>query len=262
MKQITSRDNPVFKRLKALAEDARFRRAEQATLLDGPHLLEAAAQTGAVITRVAVTARAMGRDEIIGLIDNLAPSRCELIELPENLLRAISPVEAPSGIVAEIRVPPSTGNAIDTMDALALEGVQDAGNLGTLLRTAAAAGIRQVLLSPGCAQAWSPKVLRAGMGAHFSLQISEQVELPEALERWRAQIIATSLGVAAENLYALDLRTPTLWLFGSEGAGLSPALSARATHLARIPMAGQTESLNVAAAAAVCLFEQLRQRCA
>jgi TrmH family RNA methyltransferase len=260
MKQIASRDNPTFKHLRALADDSRYRRSEGATLLDGIHLLQAANAAGIQFKRVLVTAKAMQVQEVAAFIAAATTfADCELIALSEALLRALSPVETPSGIVAEIQVP-AYRSASEVGDLLLIEAVQDSGNLGTLLRTAAAAGVRSVLLSEQCAQAWSPKVLRAGMGAHFALHIAEQCNLAGALDAWCGAIIATSLDVAAQDLFSLDLRPPVAWMFGSEGGGLSTTLCERATVLARIPMPGGTESLNVAAAAAICLFEQVRQR--
>jgi TrmH family RNA methyltransferase len=261
MKQIASRDNATFKHLRALAEDGRYRRSEGATLLDGVHLIEAALAKNLPLRRVIITDKALRSEEIARLVTRLTAVSSEIIELPETLLRALSPVDTPSGIVAEMALPavldePTAG------DLLLIEAVQDAGNLGTLLRTAAAAGVRRVLLSEHCAQAWSPKVLRAGMGAHFSLRIEEHVALQDALDAWQGEVIATALEARSQNLFELDLRRPVAWLFGSEGAGLSADLRARATLLARIPMSGDMESLNVAAAAAICLFEQVRQRAA
>ncbi len=146
-------------------------------------------------------------------------------------------------------------------DCLLLEEIQDAGNLGSILRTAAAAGVREVHLSRGSAFAWSPRVLRAGQGAHFSLAIREGAALAEVAAAFRGSVVATAPD-APESLFALDLRPPVAWIFGNEGAGISPALAAQATHRAHIPMPGGAESLNVAAAAAVCLFEAVRQRSA
>lgn len=259
MKQIASRDNATFKHLRALAEDGRYRRSEGATLLDGVHLIEAALARSLPLQRVMVTDKALRSDEIARLVTRLAAAGCELIELPEALLRVLSPVDTPSGVVAEMALPAVEDESVAS-DWLLIEAVQDAGNLGTLLRTAAAAGIRRVLLSEHCAQVWSPKVLRAGMGAHFSLRIEEHVALQEALDTWQGEVIATALEAHSQNLFELDLRQPVAWMFGSEGAGLSVDLIARATKLARIPMSGEMESLNVAAAAAICLFEQVRQR--
>jgi len=128
-----------------------------------------------------------------------------------------------------------------------------------VLRSAAAAGVAQVFLSPGSVVAWSPKTLRAGQGAHVFLAIHEGVDLVAIARRHPGAILATDAG-AERSLYDVDLRGAVGWAFGNEGAGLSPALADAARTRVRIPMPGQAESLNVAAAAAVCLFEQLRQR--
>jgi RNA methyltransferase, TrmH family len=261
MKQIASRDNATFKHLRALVEDGRYRRNERATVLDGVHLLQAAYAAKFAIRRVIVTANARQAQEVEALVNTLAAAGNEIIEMSEALLRALSPVDTPSGILAEIDIPGDASSPI-AGDVLLLEAVQDAGNLGTLLRTAAAVGVRRVLLSEQCAQAWSPKVLRAGMGAHFVLSVSEHVDLNAVLDAWQGEVVATALEACSQDLFKLDLRPSVAWMFGSEGAGLSAGLIARATQLARIPMPGGMESLNVAAAAAVCLFEQLRQRTA
>ena len=139
--------------------------------------------------------------------------------------------------------------------------MQDAGNVGTLLRTAAAAGVRDVLLGTGCAGAWTPRVLRAAQGAHFVLAIHEQVDLATFLHSYPGNSVATVARDGA-SLYALDLTRPTAWLVGNEGAGLAPELIAAAQTRATIPLSAGSESLNVAAAAAVCLFEMRRQRTA
>jgi TrmH family RNA methyltransferase len=141
---------------------------------------------------------------------------------------------------------------------LLLEDIQDPGNLGSMLRTAAAAGADTVYLSKGCTDAWSPKALRGGMGAQFQLALHEHADLITAARDFPGKVIATSLA-AGDSLYALDLRGPSAFVFGNEGAGLSAELLAAASHRIRIPMPGQMESLNAAAAAAICLFERVRQ---
>jgi TrmH family RNA methyltransferase len=146
----------------------------------------------------------------------------------------------------------------DSRFALLLEDIQDPGNLGSMLRSAAAAGCDAVFLSAACADAWSPKVLRAGMGGHFVLAIHESIDLPEVAAGFRGRVIAASLG-AQENLFDCDLRGDLAFAIGNEGAGLSAALLAVCQPV-RIPMPGRMESLNAAAAAAVCLFECVRQR--
>jgi TrmH family RNA methyltransferase len=140
-----------------------------------------------------------------------------------------------------------------------LEDIQDPGNIGSILRSAAAAAVTEVYLSSGCVHAWSPRVLRAGMGAHFALRIHEGIDLMTLIERYPGTVIAAA-GDAVRSVYSVDLRGNVALLFGNEGAGLSPRLRAAAHLQVSIPMPGTTESLNVAAAAAVCLFERVRQQ--
>ncbi len=162
-------------------------------------------------------------------------------------------------MLAEIEIPPAPDWTALSVDAVYLDGVQDPGNVGTLLRTAAAAGVRRVIVGPGTAYAWSPKVMRAAMGAHFVLHIAEGVAAADAARGFEGTVLAADVG--GEDLYAAEWgRAPTLWLFGSEGQGLSPDAAAVAQRRLRIPLATGVESLNVAAAAAVCLFEQARRR--
>ena len=262
MKRITSRDNPTVKQLHALATSARERRACGETLLDGAHLLGVALERGWQPRLVVASESGRAQPEIAALL-----ARCNaqsLIELPDRLFAHVSPVDSPSGVLAVVAVPaaPAAGTAVGplTGNCVLLDSVQDPGNLGTILRTAAAAGVRDVLLTPGCAGAWSPRALRAGMGAHFGLRIRERVDAVDVLGAFRGAILATALGEGARSLYELDLDAPVAWLFGAEGQGVSSALLACASQRVIIPMAGDVESLNVAAAVAVCLFEQARQR--
>jgi TrmH family RNA methyltransferase len=141
---------------------------------------------------------------------------------------------------------------------LLLEDVQDPGNVGSALRSAAAAGVAQVFLSRGCAFAWSPKVLRAAQGAHFHLEIHEDVDLI-AWTRAYAGRVAVTAAASGQSLYDADLSAPIAIAVGNEGSGISPALESASTMTLSIPMPGRFESLNAAAAAAVCLFECVRQ---
>ena len=249
VKWITSRDNPDFRHLSALANDGRTRRASGETLLDGVHLVEEALSAGLPLGIVAVTEASLpnwsGR---VGA----AP----IVVVPEALLRNLSPVATPSGVVASLCVPASVDSA-PSGDVLLLEDIQDPGNLGTLLRTAAAAGVGRVWLSRGCAEAWSPKALRGGQGAQFRLEIREGVDLVAEAAQLVIPVYAAALD-AAQSLYELDLAQPVAFAFGNEGAGLSANLRAVTTGF-KIPMPGGTESLNVAAACAITLFERVRQ---
>lgn len=259
MKDISARDNPLVKKLRLLASSSRARREQGETLLDGAHLLAAALACDWPLQAVVVSASGAEQEEIAALLArSSANSPC--YRLPDRLFAQLSPVDTPSGVLAVIELPAPPAAALDA-DLLVLEGVQDPGNLGSILRTAAAAGIGEVLLSPGCAGVWSPRVLRAGMGAHFVLRLHEDVDLLTALADYRGRILATALSARARSLYALELNTaPCAWLFGAEGQGLSAVLRARADEEVMIPLAAGTESLNVGAAVAVCLFEQGRQR--
>lgn len=257
MKLITSRDNPTVKRLHALATSARERRSQNETLLDGAHLLAVALASGVIPLQVVVSESGRQQAEIVALLEACPAQSC--IELPDRLFAHVSPVEAPSGVLAVIAIPPAVAGGALTGNCILLDGVQDPGNLGTILRTAAAVGVADALLTPGCAQAWSPRVLRAAMGAHFGLRIREAVDAGAALAGFPGAILAADLRDSVE-LYDLDLRGPVAWLFGSEGQGLSPEVAALATRRVLIPMPGGMESLNVGVAAGVCLFEQLRQR--
>jgi TrmH family RNA methyltransferase len=145
------------------------------------------------------------------------------------------------------------------MNAVVLDNLQDPGNLGSILRSAAGAGIKQVFCSAGSASAWSPKVLRAGMGAHFLLEIFEGVDLYAMLSHSSIPILATSSHTTT-TIYQSDLNRPVAWLFGHEGQGVDPRLMALATDTVTIPQKAEIESLNVAASAAICFFEQVRQQ--
>lgn len=181
--------------------------------------------------------------------------------LDDTLFDSLDILPSPAPVLALVDapqpVPPAT---FEAQDIVVLDRVQDPGNVGTIIRTAAAAGIRTVLTTPGTAACWSPKVLRAGMGGHFVLDIFENLAVEELLARLKLPLAGTLLSVQAVPLYQQDLRPPLAWVFGSEGEGIDPALQAHLTIRLIIPQQPHVESLNVAAASAICLFEQRRQR--
>jgi TrmH family RNA methyltransferase len=259
---ITSPDNPLFRRLKRLAGSARDCRALGRTLIEGAHLLQAARQSRVTLHTLVrrdgdVSAEARMLAEQIGALPGI-----KSVVLAPSLYGAISPVEHGSGVLAEIGIPRASLPDRIYEDSVYLDGVQDPGNVGTVLRTAAAAGVRQVLADPGCAYLWSPRVLRAGMGAHFVLGLHEDVP-PETIGRVFAGTVLAADAAGGDDLYSEGWeRAPTLWIFGAEGQGLRAASLALAHRRLRIPVDVRVESLNVAAAAAVCLFEQRRRRLA
>jgi TrmH family RNA methyltransferase len=256
-KRISSRDNALFKRIARLASSARERREQGATLLDGPHLVAAYRAAGGVAEALVVSESAHARAETRQLFES-APARARAL-LSDRLFGEIAQVVEPVGLLAVIRTPAPPAPPARAQTCLLLDGIQDPGNLGSILRTAAAAGARHVFLSKGCVFAWSPKVLRAGQGAHFYLAIHERATLTEVAAGHRGTLAATDAHSGIP-VFEADLRGPVAWIFGSEGAGVSSELAGAANLRVRIPMPVHVESLNVAAAAAVCLFEQVRQQ--
>jgi TrmH family RNA methyltransferase len=257
MKRISSQENPTVKLLHALAHSGRERRKRGQTILDGVHLVDAWVRRHGMPELMIVSDHGAEQEEIGRFLD-LHPG-AESIEMPDTLFRHVSPVETPTGILALVGIPVAPPLASIAGSCVILEAIQDAGNLGSILRSAAAAGMGQVLMAGGCAHAWSPKVLRAAMGAHFVLRLHEHADVAGALAGYEGIAVATMTGAQA-TLYETDLKGPVAWLFGNEGAGLSGEMAAVATHGVRIPMADSTQSLNVAAAAAVCFYEELRQK--
>jgi TrmH family RNA methyltransferase len=258
MKSISSRENVLFKQLKRLAGSSRERRKQGQTLLDGLHLLEAYHASGAVAEQVLVTESALAQTEIQAFLAQI--SHWQIFTLADALFAEISPVDTPTGILAAIRIGTDTRSG-DNDFVLLLEDIQDPGNLGAILRSAAAAGVTTAHLSTACADVWSPKVLRGGMGAHFNLTIIERADLLQVTQRFQGLSLAT-MPAAELSIYALDLTGAVALLVGNEGAGLSLELQAAASHRVHIPMRSGVESLNVAGATAVCLFERVRQRLA
>lgn len=255
MKNIISRDNPTYKQLKKLAESAKERRKAGRTLLDGVHLVEAYLAAGGTPELLVVSESGVTREECVRLMENSTAH--PVVVLADILFAEISPVETPVGILAMVAMPHPRLPENPQFGVL-LEDIQDPGNMGSILRSAAAAGAELACLSPGCVDAWSPKVLRAGMGAHFAMVIEERANLVEKLVSFRGMSIATSLG-ADKTLYHLDLTGAVMFVIGNEGAGLSPELQQAATERVIIPMPGSVESLNAAAASAICFFERVRQ---
>ena len=254
MEIIRSRQNPLAKQLIKLAESRRERQKQQQTILIGTHLVESALHAGWTLEKLLVCEGKEHGDEIATLLQRKA---APVLMLDRVLFEEIEQAPSTTGLLALATIPVTP--VINRKGfCLLLEGVQDPGNVGSILRTAAAAGVDQVWLSSGCADVWSPKVLRAGMGAHFLLPLIERINLQDVLPAFAGKIAITTLE-EADSLYAADLRGNLVLAFGSEGGGVSNELLALATQHLKIPMPGKTESLNVAAAAAICLFERVRQ---
>ena len=249
---ISSRDNPLLVRLRRLAQDgAAYRRVGQ-VWLEGEHLCSALRERGGV-AEVAVISEAAWQDRALR---DLAGWAGKVSIVPAPLFAGLSALESPAAIGFVLALPEAP--AINPQAAtVVLDRLQDAGNVGSILRSAAAFGVQQVLALKGTAALWSPKVLRAGMGAHFSLRLIEGLD-EAALDDLRVPLVATS-SHAGSQLPNVNLPSPCAWVLGHEGQGVSPALQQRCVLQVRIPQPGGEESLNVAAAAAVCLYESARR---
>lgn len=261
MKTVSSRDNAFYKDLKQLATSSQARRKAGRSLLDGVHLCQSWLDLKGLPAHCVVSEEALSNPEVAAIVDRVEAGRGHVTALPEALFGAISQVEHGVNLVFVIETPmPQAPKALGE-SAVLLDGVQDPGNVGSILRSAGAAGIKQVWCSPGTAFCWSPKVLRAAMGAHFVLEIFENADLAALVRDAKVPVLATS-GYAADCLYDanLDLAGPVAWVLGHEGQGVSDQLLKLASRRVAVPHAGQVESLNVAACAAVCFFEQLRQQ--
>jgi TrmH family RNA methyltransferase len=259
MKTISSRDNPLYKEFKHLASNSQARRKAGQTLLDGVHLCETYLQNDGVPAHCVVSESARAHPEVAALLARCEALGASCLIFPDALYKTLSQVENGIDVLFIIDTPSVATKPVLERAAVLLDNLQDPGNLGSILRSAAAAGIRDVFCSPGTAYAWSPKVLRAGMGAHFLLSIHENVDLAALMHDTKIAVLATS-SHARQTVYQIDLRNPVAWLFGHEGQGVDDDLLALATHQVAIPHLGAVESLNVAASAAVCFFEQVRQQ--
>lgn len=253
---ITSDKNQTLKLAKALLTQARQRKKQGQTILEGAHLLDAALRSDYPLSQVLLAESAHAHAEVQQLLSRL-PSYTPVLTLADGLYQSIRSLGTGIDIMAIITIPTPSLPMITT-DCLILNDVQDSGNVGTLLRTAAAVGINTVLCSSATAQAWSPKTLRAGMGAQFGLSIYEGLSVQDILEQVQVPLLATSSHTDTV-IYEHDLRLPVAWIMGHEGQGVCAELMQCATPIA-LPQPNGQESLNVAIAGALCLYETLRQR--
>lgn len=242
---VTSRDNALVKKLRALAQDpAAYRKLGQ-VWLEGDHLCRALLARG--LQPQAVVMAESARVQVAQW--GLEPAVRRVV-LADGLMAQISALDSPAamGFVHAL----SSQTVIDPLaPSVVLDRLQDPGNVGSILRSAAAMGFRQVLALKGTAALWSPKVLRAGMGAHFALHLCEGLTESE-LQALQVPLLATSPH-RGEWLHRAALPWPCAWLLGHEGQGVGEALLARADMTLRIVQPGGEESLNAAAAAAICL---------
>ena len=253
MKHITSADNPQFKALLKLAHSSRERRLAGNSLLDGVHLVQVYQARIGAAEQLVVSQSGAAQGEIQALM-----AAANTVLLSDALFKQLSSVATPTGVIAVIKTPRRETLPAVLETCVLLEDVQDPGNIGSILRSCAAAGVKQIFLSKQSVNAWSPRVLRAAMGAHFSGASYERVDLIALAHAFPGRVLVTQMH-AAKLVFKADLSGKIALVFGNEGAGVTEALAQCAHEAIAIPMSGATESLNVAAAAAVCLFERVRQ---
>ena len=258
MEVITSRQHPLVKEFRELA-----RGTGPLMLLDGWHLLSEAAAARVEVEKIAICGPPTAREKSV--VDRLRRSGARVVDVSGSVLNALSPVNSPTGVVASARIPTVSSAAVlkpSPALVLAAAGLQDPGNAGAIIRSAAAAGATGVVLDELSADPWGWKALRASMGSAFHLPVVRSRAIEKLIGDWRksgVQIVAT-VPRGGTTMYEVDFTKPTALLMGGEGSGLPNDLIITADVRVSIPMKGAIESLNAAVAAAVLLYEAERQR--
>lgn len=244
---ITARDNPLLVRLRRLQRGGTAYRKAGEVWIEGEHLCSALRAHGREPLQAVVSESAFAQRPL----RELARTAPRVARVSDALFTSVSELPSPAGIGFVIELP-AAAPLQPHAASIVLDRVQDAGNVGSMLRSASALGFKQVLALEGTAGLWSPKVLRAGMGAHFALDLIEGLSAVD-LQALRVPLLAASAH-ATQALHGAALPFPCAWVFGHEGQGVDDALAARCSMTLRIPQPGGEESLNVAAAAAICLY--------
>ena len=262
---VTSPANPRYRRIRSLIQSSRERHRASRSVLEDIHLVEswlahgraraAEASAGAAL-ELAVAQRGLQNETVR---TRVARAGVAPLVLQDRLFDSLGTMPSPAPLLAVVPTPAPPLPALLDTDTVILDRVQDPGNVGAILRTAAAAGVTRVVTTPGTAWCWAPKVLRAAMGAHFALAIHESQDWAALLPLLRLPLAGT-LAHGGDSVFGHDLVPACAWVFGSEGDGMDPAVAGRLDWRLTIPQSRTVESLNVAAAAAICLFEQRRQR--
>jgi TrmH family RNA methyltransferase len=253
VRQVSSRHNELFKDLRKLLADPSAYRKLGRVWLEGDHLCRALLERGRAPVRAIVTETGWARPAL----EALARGAPEVVCVPDAIMRELSGLESPApiGFLIEAEQGAAARPGVRTV---VLDRLQDPGNVGSVLRSASAMGFAQVVALKGTVALWSPKVLRAGMGAHFALNLVEGASAAD-LSALGVPVVGTHLRDAGW-LHETPLPDPLAWVFGHEGQGLADDVAAACELRVRIAQPGGEESLNVAAAAAMCLYESARAR--
>ncbi len=272
---ITSRNNPWVQQWLRYQAKPALRKVAGLAWLEGEHLVFEALKRGVttaatqfVLENIVVPESPAGQATLARLTSHFgAQTRHEglanPVRLGESVFKTLCTLDSTPSVCAVLRV--VQAQRLDAQLAtVVLDGVQDPGNVGTVIRLCAAFGVAQVLLSKGCASAWSAKALRAGQGAQLAVQVLEEVDLNAAYAAFKRSglpLAATTLSNESVPLNAAQIQQQMVWVFGNEGQGISATTAAAATQAIHIPMQGGFESLNIGSAAAICLW-QWQQLCA
>ena len=251
MEAISSKQNPLCTHMRRLASTRSYREGKREFFCDSPKLLEEALRWGAEIVAVLYTA-----DVTLPPL----PASVRVAEVTEQVMKSVSPMEAPQGVVFSCRMRDNTApKTLEGSRYLVLDGVQDPGNVGTMLRTADAFDCEGLFLLPGCADVYNPKTVRAAMGVLFRRNIyrCDLETLSELLKAAGIPLYGAALRDDTADVREIDLKKAAVAV-GSEGRGLSEAVLGRCDKTVKIPMSERCESLNAAAAAAVLLWEMFR----
>jgi TrmH family RNA methyltransferase len=255
--RITSRNNPRLKEAARLIASSRDRRKAGKCVIEGEHLVGVYAERYGAPETLVVAEPFLDRPGVRALAERFDT---RTVVVSEALFDDLAVLPSGVGMLAVVATPARASTQGGDF-CLLLDDVQDPGNVGSMLRSAAAAGVSDAFLSPRCAFAWSPKVLRAGMGAHFQLALHEDIDLAAWARGYRERggAVVALVRDRGSDLFTAPLRRPLALAIGNEGAGLSQAMLDVATQRVTIPMPGRVESLNAAAAAAIALFECVRR---
>ncbi len=253
-KTIESRDNTLIKKIVKLSQSSSYRKELGLAVIYGAHLVDEAIKHN-ILENVIVV------DSSIAKFNNILENEhLTSYVVTQNIIEKINLLDSFVEIVGVIRLPQE--QLIDytiVKDYILLENIQDPGNLGTILRVAMACGINSICLSANCVDIYNPKVIRSSQGLQFGLNIYTNIDLYDFVTNYLGKVIATTPHTD-KNLYDYNLKQSIAWVFGNEGAGVTSELLAKVNNLAKIPMIGQAESLNIAMAVTVCVFEMARQR--
>jgi len=265
MIKITSNQNSLIKEVKSL-KTRKYRDEKKMFFIEGTRFVEEAVKENADVVRVFVAEGQLNssNEYVLRLLTLIKANGYETVVLPDRLFKEITDTETPQGFLAVIKSKQYFLNDIAGMNNLyiILESIQDPGNMGTIIRTADAAGIDGVILSKGCVDVYNPKVLRATMGSIFRMPVyytQSVVETIKFLNSKKIKVCAAHLK-GNQSYFDLDMRCNTAILIGNEANGISDESASNANSLVKIPMLGRAESLNASVAASILMYETVRQR--